>query len=216
MAAMLKTVGQTFASATEADDARDGSLGQALVTSSDLVRTMFEAHVLGSAAVEAEVLAGALSEAEPLVEALIEARDHLRDRARELKAAIEPVEAYVYRPPTSLQLDMPDFHPRDARNLRVFNRAHERLRAVVDALISDVDAAGERLEGAADDFRGADLSAEELEGVDLAGVVWDATTRWPVEWAERIARTSGEVRPGVLVVLPRLSGDFTALDGVGV
>ncbi|WP_097984070.1 hypothetical protein [Streptomyces sp. f150] len=46
------------------------------------------------------------------------------------------------------------------------------------------------VEEASTDFRGADLQAVELNGVDLEGIRWDTATSWPPEWKERIWRTS--------------------------
>ncbi|MEU3208136.1 hypothetical protein ABZ702_30490 [Streptomyces cyaneofuscatus] len=46
------------------------------------------------------------------------------------------------------------------------------------------------VEEASTDFRGADLQAVELNGVDLEGIRWDTATNWPPEWKERIWRTS--------------------------
>ncbi|MFJ6889653.1 hypothetical protein ACIQRC_33055 [Streptomyces californicus] len=46
------------------------------------------------------------------------------------------------------------------------------------------------VEEASTDFRGADLQAVELNGVDLEGIRWDTTTSWPPEWKERIWRAS--------------------------
>jgi hypothetical protein len=87
---------------------------------------------------------------------------------------------------------------------------------VARTLVENLALAAERIDGAASDFRGADLSGVALDGRDLSGVLWDTATRWPKGWTERLRRTSGELRPGVFVVLPELSSDFADLEGVGV
>ncbi|MFF3291711.1 hypothetical protein [Streptomyces sp. NPDC003023] len=46
------------------------------------------------------------------------------------------------------------------------------------------------VEEASRDFRGADLRCVALNGVGLEGIRWDASTRWPPEWEERIWKAS--------------------------
>ncbi|MFI8456124.1 hypothetical protein [Kitasatospora sp. NPDC085464] len=66
------------------------------------------------------------------------------------------------------------------------------------------------LASVADEFLGADLRAMgTLDHVRLEGVRWDADTRWPPGWAERMRRVSEEERPGsgVFVVVAERSGE---------
>lgn len=75
-----------------------------------------------------------------------------------------------------------------------------------------------RLQGAAKDFRGADLRTASLEEADLSWLRWhEHTTRWPEDWTERIRRMSVEQPEGSgeYVVLPVLDGSPAELP-VGV
>ncbi|WP_405901824.1 hypothetical protein OG696_41010 [Streptomyces sp. NBC_00656] len=58
------------------------------------------------------------------------------------------------------------------------------------------------VEEASTDFRGADLQQVNLDGVDLEGIRWDASTSWPSEWTERIweASLAASTGEGELVV----------------
>ncbi|MFF8955547.1 hypothetical protein [Streptomyces sp. NPDC014894] len=69
-------------------------------------------------------------------------------------------------------------------------------------------------EEAGHDFRGADLREVVLDGVGLAGVRWDAGTRWPPGWEERMWRASAATDDelGVLVVGPEPHGSAVAAD----
>ncbi|MGI5455608.1 hypothetical protein ACQEWB_21015 [Streptomyces sp. CA-249302] len=58
------------------------------------------------------------------------------------------------------------------------------------------------VERASTDFIGADLGNARLDGVLLEGILWDATTTWPGEWATLIRRASlpSGAERGVLVI----------------
>ena len=58
------------------------------------------------------------------------------------------------------------------------------------------------VERASNDFLGADLRNAKLDGVRLEGILWDAATLWPEQWATRICRAScvSDDAQGVLVV----------------
>jgi hypothetical protein len=75
----------------------------------------------------------------------------------------------------------------------------------------DVTEARDNLKNAASNFAGTDLSAVSLAEVDLAGISWDGSTRWPTpEWAARMRSSSVEDPPGsgVFIVLPEEGREF--------
>jgi hypothetical protein len=80
-----------------------------------------------------------------------------------------------------------------------------RLAKAADVM-ADVSQA---LQLAANDFSGADLSHVRLEQQNLAWLRWDASTRWPTGWAERIRQMSLETAPGGFVVQPVDADDRT-------
>lgn len=56
---------------------------------------------------------------------------------------------------------------------------------------------------ASHDFVGADLRDADLEHVPLGGIRWNAATRWPKAWLDKLRSLSTEVEPGVLQVESR-------------
>lgn len=71
-----------------------------------------------------------------------------------------------------------------------------------DGLARDAASASAALMTIANDFLHADVRGVNLSVVLLVGVRWDAATRWPPEWIDRIQRASEEdpAFPGVFVV----------------
>lgn len=59
---------------------------------------------------------------------------------------------------------------------------------------------------ASHDFIGADLRHANLDDVPLGGIRWNAATRWPRSWLQRLRTLSTEVEPGILQVNGRWFG----------
>jgi hypothetical protein len=76
----------------------------------------------------------------------------------------------------------------------------------------------ERLNKLAADFTGVDLGEASLSGLDLTGVRWSKTTRWPMADVDWIVAASEPVGSGVYVIKESSAGDgvMVASDPVSV
>ncbi|MBK6015157.1 hypothetical protein [Streptomyces sp. MBT53] len=100
------------------------------------------------------------------------------------------------------------------RHVHELARVHELVGELArDDLYNTAELIGAQrnLTDAANNFAGSDLTAVDLDGVNLAGICWDSSTRWPTpEWAARIHRASVEDPPGsgYFIVLPEEGRNF--------
>lgn len=74
------------------------------------------------------------------------------------------------------------------------------VRDLARALARNLKSALDELQRALSDFTRANLRNADLVWASLDGLRWSATTRWPLNWVERIERDSVEVEPGIFEI----------------
>lgn len=124
---------------------------------------------------------------------------HDRQRIRDLKRGL-----YLSRT-RSIERNAASDHAAMRALVRDLSLDTQHIRDTSQILGHSLTAATRNVRLAAQDFRGADLSATRLERVNLIGIQWDRTTYWPSELVESIERASEEISKGIFVILPEQS-----------
>ncbi|MBQ1160426.1 hypothetical protein KBZ21_20350 [Streptomyces sp. A73] len=115
---------------------------------------------------------------------------HLDAPARRLAHRLQGIRRLLHEVVASY---LPERGGRTAESLGGATEAVQDLCNDVERALEEavaLEAAIESVVSASNDFCGADLNSAALEGVSLAGIIWNLDTVWPAGWEERILRTS--------------------------
>lgn len=201
--------GRNLALARDLAYARDSNLDRTIDHIVALARDLTQAHDLDIAHSQAHDLDCELNQAVLMTHALTFARalalTYALDRgpapdldgdlhiAPDLDIDLDLARALAHHFALALVSKLP---PEPANRDRI-NFIHE--------LIADVDS----LEDAMTNMAGIDLTQMDLRGIQLEGLRWTTTTRWPMAQVEQIRQNSVEVQPGIFEVRHRGDTDRT-------
>jgi hypothetical protein len=146
-------------------------------------------------AVLAENLAPELADA--LIQAQSEARHMASDLHKRLELALSDTDYLAHIRWRGSDGDLDTFTQAVQHSINGIRISGRQLTGVLEYAVAQAHNVADiltpvlgQLNEAANDFRGADLHSVTLQYTPLEGIVWDDTTRWPLEWEEPIHQAS--------------------------
>lgn len=149
---------------------------------------------------------------------LIRAVDLVVDVAHARDRALADAHSYgltlIYNPPSFLTLGfglsfthaLNLVRDRDRDLYRALTRAQDRAVTLDRALDHALDRDGTTkalidLHNVLSDVTDVDLRYIDLAGIDLQGLRWSTSTRWPPQWVDQIRRDSVEIADGIFQII---------------